>query len=414
MAEPSSAFSYPLYRRYWVASLAFVFAMQFRFIGSGWLVHQITDSPFWLGVPGILSAAVTIVLSVPAGALADRMDHQRLLVVGRAVTGLAHLALGLVTVAGIVELWMVLVWSALVGALAALTSPAQNAMLPRLIDRSAMASAVAFNTAIWNSMRIIGPAAAGLVIAAVGIGQAFLVTATGYAISTLLVASLRLGPLETHEENPEHEGMWAGVRYVLAQPVFFAIIGLSFFSSLFGRSYVVLLPIFADDVLGVGVRGFGFLEAAAGMGALLGTLSITRIRVGRHTGQVMIGAAILFGLFVAAFAVSRSMPLSMGLLFSGGFFASIYLNLGMTTLQLLVPPALRGRVMGIWGLTWFLSSAGGFVAASLAELLGTPIAVALGASAVSLFALVVLATSRELRRLPSRDELARPSATVPR
>jgi MFS family permease len=407
VAEPSSAFSYPLYRRYWVASLAFVFAMQFRFIGSGWLVHQITDSPFWLGVPGILSAAVTIVLTVPAGALADRMDHQRLLVVGRAVTGLAHLVLGLVTVAGIVELWMVLVWSALVGALAALTSPAQNAMLPRLIDRSAMASAVAFNTAIWNSMRIIGPAAAGLVIAAVGIGQAFLVTATGYAISTLLVASLRLGPLETHEENPEHEGMWAGVRYVLAQPVFFAIIGLSFFSSLFGRSYVVLLPIFADDVLGVGVRGFGFLEAAAGIGALLGTLSITRIRVGRHTGQVMIGAAILFGLFVAAFAVSRSMPLSMGLLFSGGFFASIYLNLGMTTLQLLVPPALRGRVMGIWGLTWFLSSAGGFVAASLAELLGTPIAVALGASAVSLFALVVLATSSELRGLRA------PSAVSP-
>jgi MFS family permease len=377
VAEPSSAFSYPLYRRYWVASLAFVFAMQFRFIGSGWLVHQITDSPFWLGVPGILSAAATIVLTVPAGALADRMDHQRLLVGGRAVTGLAHLALGLVTVAGIVELWMVLVWSVLVGALAALTSPAQNAMLPRLIDRSAMASAVA----------------------AVGIGQAFLVTATGYAISTLLVASLRLGPREVHEENPEHEGMWAGVRYVLAQPVFFAIIGLSFFSSLFGRSYVVLLPIFADDVLGVGVQGFGFLEAAAGIGALLGTLSITRIRVGRHTGQVMIGAAMLFGLFVAAFAVSRWMPLSMGLLFAGGFFASIYLNLGMTTLQLLVPPALRGRVMGIWGLTWFLSSAGGFVAASLAELLGTPVAVALGASAVSLFALVVLATSRELRGL---------------
>ena len=117
----------------------------------------------------------------------------------------------------------------MVGALAALTSPAQNAMLPRLVDRGAMASAVALNTAIWNSMRIVGPAAAGLVIAAVGIGQAFLVTAAGYGISTLLVASLRLAPLPPHEEHPEHAGMWAGVRYVLAQPVFFAVIGLSFF-----------------------------------------------------------------------------------------------------------------------------------------------------------------------------------------
>jgi MFS family permease len=410
VAEPSGAFSYPLYRRYWVASVAFVFAMQFRFIGSGWLVHQITDSPFWLGVPGILSAVTTIVLTVPAGALADRMDHKRLLVVGRALTGLAHLALALVTLAGTVSLSMVLVWSVLVGALAAVTSPAQNAMLPRLIHRNAMASAVALNTAIWNSMRIVGPAAAGLVIAAVGIGQAFLVTAIGYAISTVLVASLRLEPAEPHEELPEHAGMWAGVRYVLEQPVFFAVIGLSFFSSLFGRSYVVLLPIFADEVLGVGVRGFGFLEAAAGIGALLGTLSISRFRVDRHTGPVMIGAAVLFGVFVAVFAVSRFMPLSLGLLFAGGFAASIYLNLGMTTLQLLVPPALRGRVMGIWSLTWFLSSAGGFVAASLAELLGTPTAVALGASAVALFALVVLFTSRELRRLPSRDELARSGA----
>lgn len=405
MADPPGAFSYPLYRRYWVASLAFVFAMQFRFIGSGWLVHEITDSPFWLGVPGILSALVTIVLTVPAGALADHADHQRLLVAGRALTGLAHLGLGLLVVSGRIELWMVLVWAVVVGALAALTSPAQNAMLPRLVERSAMASAVALNTAIWNSMRIVGPAAAGLVIAAVGIGQAFLVTAAGYAISTLLVASLRLAPLLPHAQDPEHQGMWAGVRYVLAQPVFFAIIGLSFFSSLFGRSYVVLLPVFADDVLGVGVRGFGFLEAAAGIGALLGTLSIARLPADRSTGPVMISTAVLFGLFVAAFAASRSMPLSMGLLFCGGFCASVYLNLGMTTLQLLVPPALRGRVMGIWSLTWFLSSAGGFVAASLAELLGTPLAVGLGASAVSLFALVVLIASAELRRLPSREQL---------
>ncbi|MEN8182228.1 MAG: MFS transporter, partial [Myxococcota bacterium] len=340
--------------------MAFVISMQFRFIASGWLVYEITDSPFWLGVPGILSALVTILLTVPAGALADRMDNQRLLVGGRAATGLAHLGLALLCVTGRVELSWVLVWAVVVGALAALTSPAQNAMLPRLVDRSAMASAVALNTAVWNSMRIVGPALAGLVIAAVGIGEAFFVTAGGYAISTLLVASLRLEPLEREEERPEHSGMWAGVRYVLSQPVFLAIIGLSFFTSLFGRSYVVLLPVFAEEILQVGVRGFGFLEAAAGVGALLGTLSITRVPVGRHTGSAMIGAALLFGLWISAFAGSRSMPLSMALLFAGGFCGSIYLNLGMTALQLLVPPALRGRVMGVWGLTWFLASAGGF------------------------------------------------------
>ena len=404
--EPGTfALSYPNYRRYWIASLIMVFAMQFRFIASGWLVHQLTDSPFWLGVPGIISAVATIALTVPAGALADRLDNQWLLVVGRALTGLAHLALAVLTVTGAVEVWMVLVWAAGVGVLAAITNPAQNAMLPRLIDRSAMTSAVALNSSIWNVMRILGPAAAGVVIALIGIGQAFFVTAAGFAIATVLIATLRLEPLE-HEGVGEHEGMLAGVRYILSNRIFLATIGLSFFTSIFGRSYVVLLPIFADDILHVGVQGFGFLEAAAGLGGLLGTLAVIGMRFGRHTGAAMIGAAMLFGLFVCAFAASRWLPLSIGLLFAGGFVGSIYLNLGMVTLQLLVPDGLRGRVMGVWGLTWFLSSVGGFVAASMAEFLGAPFSVALGALAVAGFGAVLYVSSSDVRAIPPREDIA--------
>ena len=404
------ALAYPNYRRYWFASLALVFGMQFRFVGGGWLVHQLTDSPFWLGVPGIISAVVTIALTLPSGALADRVDNQRLLVLGRALTGIAHLALAIVTVTGVVAIWMVLVWAAVTGALAALTNPAQNAMLPRLIERKAMASAVAYTGAIWNGMRIIGPAAAGIVIAVVGIGQAFFVTAAGFAISTLLIATLKLAPLDRSVAEEDDGGMLAGVRYIARHGIFLAVVGLSFFTSIFGMSYVVLLPIFADDILHAGAQGFGFMEAAAGVGALLGTLAIVRIGVDRHTGAVMIGAAAIFGLWIAAFAGSRSLPLSMALLFAGGFVSSIYLNLGMTTLQLLVPDSLRGRVMGVWSLTWFLSSLGGFVAASVAELFGAPVAVALGALSVSAFAVLIYAASTDLRAIPPREEAAAASS----
>ena len=402
---PRGALSYPNYRRYWFASLAMVFGMQFRFIASGWLVHQLTDSPFWLGVPGIISALVTILLTVPAGLLADRMDNQRLLAAGRGLTCLAHLALALLTVSGTVQVWMVLVWAGVTGVLAAVTNPAQNALLPRLIERPAMASAVALGAAVWNSMRIVGPAAAGLLIAVIGIGEAFFVTTLGYAVSTYLIWSLRLEPQAPHDHSEHGGGMLDGLRYIVTQRIFLATIGLSFFSSIFGRSYVVLLPIFADDVLDAGVQGFGYLEAAAGIGALLGTLSIVRVRMGRHTGNLMIAGALVFGLWIAAFAASRSLELSMGLLFGGAFFASVYLNLGMTTLQLMVPDALRGRVMGVWGLTWFLSSAGGFFAATLAEFLGAPLAVAAGALSVSGFAAFVWLAFSELRSLPSREEM---------
>jgi len=382
-----------------------VFGLQFRFIASGWLVHQITDSPSWLGVPGIVSAAITVALLIPAGHLADRVDAKRLLAWGRAATGLLHLGLAVAVVTDAVTLGMVVAWAALAGALAALTNPSQNALLPRLVHRDAMASAVALGTAVWNGMRIVGPALAGLAIAALGVGQALFVTAGGYAISTFLIATLKLSPVERGGAPAGDEGALAGIRYILSNRLFFATIGLSFFSSLFGRSYVVLLPVFADDILRVGVTGFGWLEAAAGVGALLGTLSIVRIPTGRYTGAVMIGGAVLFGLCVGAFSASRSLLPSMALLFAGAFFASIYLNLGMTTLQLLVPDHLRGRVMGVWGLTWFLAPAGGFVAASMAEWLGASMAVALGALAVSGFAAVLYLASADVRRIPPREEM---------
>ena len=181
--------------------------------------------------------------------------------------------------------------------------------------------------------------------------------------------------------------------------------GLSFFTSVFGGSYVVLLPIFADDILEGGVQAYGYMEGAAGVGALLGTLSIVWIQTGRHAGRVMVGAAVLYGLWIAAFAASRSLPLSLGLLFAGAFFSSIYLTVGMTTLQLLVPDSLRGRVMGVWGLTWFLGSVGGFVAASIATFLGAPFAVALGALAVAGFGVAVFVLFPEVRDIPEQSEL---------
>lgn len=403
----TNAFSYPNYRRYWLASVAMVFGVQFRFIGSGWLVYELTDSPFWLGLPGLVTAIMTVGLTVPAGALADRIDNQRLLVWGRGLTGLSHLVIAALTVAGLVQVWMVLVWAALAGALSALTNPAQAAMLPRLIERQAMASAVALTAAVWNAMRIVGPAAAGIVIATVGIGQVFFVAAAGYGISTFLVAILKLAPID-RTGHEEHGGMLAGVRYIVKQRIFLATVGLSFFSSMFGASYVVLLPIFAEEILGAGVTGYGYMEAAAGVGALLGTLAIVYIPAGRHAGTAMVGAAMLFGLGIAAFAASRSLALSLALLFAGSFFSSIYLNLGMTTLQLLVPDALRGRVMGVWGLTWFLSSAGGFVAASAAAWIGAPLAVALGALSVAGFGLGVYALFPEVRDISGLGRAASP------
>ena len=392
------ALGYPNYRRFWLANVARVFGLQFRFIASGWLVAQLTPSPVWLGIVGVASALPTILLSIPAGALADRIDNKRLLVWSQTLTALCMFGMAVLVVNGLVNVWMVVVWSIVVGSLMALGNPAQNAMLPRLIEMHAVASAVAYTNGIWNVMRIVGPAGAGLLIALIGTGQAFFVTATGFAVSAAMVQSLRLTPL-TARSKQQAGGMLDGISYIIKDKVFFATIGLSFFTSLFGMSYVVLLPNFATTVLHTDVRGFGWMETAAGMGALIGTLLFVRLGNGRALGPTMLVSAAIFGLLITAFAASRTLSLAMLFLFWGGFASSIYLNIGMTALQILVPDELRGRVMGVWSMTWFLSAVGGLPAGVIAAWLGTPVAVAGGALSVSVFALLLLLTVPSLRHM---------------
>jgi MFS family permease len=413
-AEPArgprwGAFSYPNYRRFWYASLVRVFGMQFHIFAAGWLVVAVLDrSPIWLGVVGLSQALPTIVLSVPAGLMADRLEHRRLLVIGQTLSMTNYLALATLIVTGTVNIWLVIGWAVLAGALSAISNPAQQAILPRLIEMRAMASAVAFNSAIWNSMRIVGPAVAGVLIAAIGVGQAFFVAGAGFAVSTLLIGTLRLAPMPRAGSDGDNS-LLGGMRYIFAHRLFLAVVGLSFFSSLFGMSYQFLMPIFADEVLAVGSSGYGTMGAFAGIGALLGTLSLVKLGATRYRGQLMIATAALFGVVVAGFATSTWFALSLGLLFVAGFLSSVYLNLGMTTLQVLVPNELRGRVMGVWSMTWFLTSVGGFVVGAGAELVGTPAMVAVGGLAVTAFAVGLYMISPELRRLPDLQPSPRPA-----
>jgi MFS family permease len=397
------AFSYAPYRRFWLATVCRVFGLQFRFIGVGWLVvseEGLDLSPIWLGIVGLSAALPTIAFSVPAGIVADRYEHRAILTWSQGLTSALSLLLALGILQNLVNVWLLIAWAVTVGCLTAISVPTQSAILPRLIGSSAMPSAVALISSIWNTMRILGPAAAGVLIAWIGIGQAFFVTAAGFALSTLLIATLRLDPLE-REGDGTSGGMLDGVRYIIRDRLFLATVGLSFFTSIFGMAYQTLLPLFAKDVLAVGSTGFGFLEAAVGVGGLLGTLSMIKVGSRPSSGIVMLAAAAVFGLFIAGFAASRSFALSTALLFCAGFCSSLYLNIGMTTLQVLVPDQLRGRVMGVWSMTWFLSAVGGLPASALAEWIGAPWTVALGALSVTGFATLVFLVSAELRRLPA-------------
>lgn len=273
------ALSYPQFRRYWIAQLCRVLGLQFRIIALPWLVSvELDRSPVWLGIVALAASLPTIVLSIPAGSLADRMDDQKLIVFSQGAYALAALALPLLLFAGLVNIWVVIGWAILTGILAAIGNPAYQSLMPRLIDMRVMPSAVALGSMVWSSMRIIGPAAAGVLLGLIGTGEAFFVTAIAIGVATVMMASLK--PRERVTYAPvegERDDMWAGIRYIMADRIFLATIGLSFFTSVFGMSYQFLLPVFANEILDVGGIGFGLLEAATGVGSVLGTLAIIKV-----------------------------------------------------------------------------------------------------------------------------------------
>ncbi|MDA1010800.1 MAG: MFS transporter [Chloroflexi bacterium] len=386
------ALSYPNYRRFWTAALVRVFGMQFHIFAVGWLVVDVLErSPFWLGAVGFAQAVPTILLSVPAGALADRMEHRRLLLWSQSALMLNYFVLAALIMSGAVTIWYVIAWSVVTGCLSALGNSAQNAIVPRLIEMRAIASAVAMMSAIWSGTRIIAPGIAGVLIASVGVGEAFLTAGVAFAISVVLIAMLKVSPMPLQREGADRSVM-GGLRYVAGNRIFLAVVGLSFFSSMFGMSYQYLMPIFARDILDVGSTGYGILGAVGG--------AIVKLGQSRYQGQFMLASAALFGLLVAGFALSTVFWVSLVMVFTSSLMAAIYLNLGMTTLQILVPDELRGRVMGVWSMTWFLTPVGAFFVGAGAEVLGTQTVVAIGGLSVTAFAAVLYVISSELRVMP--------------
>jgi MFS family permease len=364
-----------------------------------------------LALVGFAQAIPTLLLSMPAGLLADRMEHRKLLFVSQFLMMVNYLVLALLILTGAASIWILIVWSALMGALSAIGAPAQQAILPRLVDMRVIASAVSMINAIWSGIRVFAPASAPILIALFGVGQAFLVTAVAFAVSIVFLAMLRVEPMPP---RPRADGgLMAGFRYVMSDRIFFAVIGLSFFTSMFGMSYLYLLAIFARDVLDVGTTGFGIMGAATGAGALLGTvIAIVLAKIDR-LGELMIGSATFFGLTVVLFAQSTSFELSLVALFATGFSSSIYLNLGMTTLQILVPNHIRGRVMGVWSITWLLTPIGAFVVGLGAEIIGATSMVALGGLSCAIFAVVLYVVSPELRTIAERARREQQLAGAP-
>lgn len=397
------ALRYPTYRRYWTGALASVSGFQILRFAELWLVHQLTGSPLALGYVGLANAAPAIGLNLFGGVLADKLDKGRLIVASQAIAAALVFALATLTLVDAVQVWHIIAIAFLAGVLEAFHGPAHESLYPHLVDRSAIVSAVALDSSLWQGNRIIAPAIAGFIIATAGTAAAFYVAGLGFLLMAVVVATMKIPPIPRTKGTSPARDLVDGLRFLKRNSIFGFLIGMTFFNSFFGLGYVMLMPIFAVDVLGVDADAQGVLLSVGGVGALITTLWLSSRTSTRGRGALVIGGAVAFGLSLAAFALTSeivgSYGLALVLMFTMGVTNSAYMISVMSSLQIMVPDSMRGRVMGLFGMTWSFLPLGGMQAGALATFIGAPMAIAVGGFLVCGFALGPALVNRRVRRL---------------
>ena len=401
-----TALTSPPFRRDWAGSLASVLGFQIMLIAQGWLVYDLSGSKLYLGYAGLAAGIPAVLLNPFGGVVADKVDPRRLLIVTQTMCSVLMIMLGAITLFGIVEVWHVLLFAFLIGCVNAFDMPTRQALFPHLINREDMMNAVALNSMVWQGTRVVGPGIGGVIIGTrFGEGAGFLVASIGFVAMAVVTYSLAVPRIQRASGNSIAHELVQGIKYVWTHQVFLFLIGMTFFNSIFGMSYNILLPVFARDVFDVGSSGLGLLGSATGCGAILGTIFTASLGNFRHKGTLVLGGAISFGLLLILFAVTSSafafFPLALILVFLAGISTSVYMVTIMTTLQMLVPDELRGRVMGLYYMTFSLMPIGALQSGAIAQYTSAPFAVALGGCAVVLFAVGMGISNRQLRTLGS-------------
>jgi MFS family permease len=389
------------FRIFWFGQLLSLTGTWMQSTAQGWLVLELTNSEFLLGLTTAAASLPVLLFTLYAGVVADRMDKRRIIVVAQAASLVFALALAILTDTGHITFGWILLLVMLLGTANAFEIPTRQSFFVDLVGKQDLTNAIALNSAAFNLTRIIGPAVAGFLIGTVGIAAAFYLNAVSYLAVIAGLLLIRLPPFRAPERvSTVIEHMREGFAWIRTNRLPRTLVWLIAASSVLAFPYVMLLPVFARDILQVGAPGLGALLSASGAGALAGGIALAAIGSRVRRGPLLLGASVAFAALVAAFALSQSFTLSLVLLAAAGF-AMILNNATVNALlQSLVPDELRGRVMSVY-VFMFLGMAplGSLQAGALARWLGAPIALALGASALLVVIAVMWWRVPELRNV---------------
>lgn len=395
----------PSYLRYWLGSFASVGGTQLITMGQGWLVFELSGSAFALGLLGLAAAAPSLAITLFGGVVADRFDKRRVLMVTSLLTTLALVGLAALDYAGQVQVWHVLLVAAFNSLVTGVDWPTRSAIFPLLVERPAYMSAVALNAFIWQSTRMAIPAFGGVLIALTDTWVIFAIGASGFLIMFCVLSTLQVRHVPS-PPSPAFKQIAEGLRFIVRTPLFSLLLTLSFATSLLSTAYIQILPVFAD-LLEQGEAGYGTLLSAGGVGSVLGTLLVGGADRRPRLGRLILGSVTLSTLLLMVFAYVTSTGSFYGALVLAtltAIFASAFMVLTMSVLQLQVPDRLRGRVMGIYSMGFSLVPLGGLLLGSLSEFTG-PVNAVLATNGLLLIILALVGWRQPLVRTLSSSDL---------
>jgi MFS family permease len=373
-------------------------------VAMPWLALELTHSGLLVGL--VLAAQFTpVLLGAPFGGLvADRYRKRNVLLVTQSLFTIPSFALFAVSATGHAEYWMVIVAAFATGTINLFDVPARQAFVIEMVGRQDLMNAIALNSSVFNASAVIGPAIAGLVIAAVGVPICFLANSVSYLAAVVALLLMRdLPRLATqHHEQPFLERVAEGAVYARQEPVVgMLLIAVAVFS-LFAMNRLTLIPLFADQVLHVGAHGFGFLLASMGLGALVGALTLAFSPTLGADPRRQFWMAMIWVAALLEFSISRVFVLSMATLFVAGYCQISFVATANNRIQTLTPDHLRGRVMSLYAQALMgVGPLGSTQAGALATLFGAPWAMAIGATIAGAVVLGIRILRPEVFGLPS-------------
>jgi len=378
-------------------------------VAQGWLVFELSNSPFWLGVDAFMSTAPGLVLTLAGGVFADLIDRRKLLIYTQIVAGVAAITLGVLVVTNVVHVWMILVLSFVTGCCMAIAGPSYMALVFDLVGHEDLANAIALNSTQFQLARVLGPVFAGVGFRLFGLAGCFFANGLSFAAVVIGLAMVRFDRPEKAGATPDRslrdkrafiQDLTEGFRYVATRPRVSMLLMISAVTSLFGAPYLSMSPVFARDIFHLGETGLAVLMGTAGAGALFGALFLAYLGDFRHKGWFVLGGDLGFALCLMCFSLSTLLPVSLIFLFALGFAIVCSVAVTNTLLQKLVKDEMRGRVMSMFMLSFIgAMPIGNLIAGAASHRFGVQHTLAVGGLIIAVFVSIVALRRPDLRDL---------------